>query len=118
MKTRADAAALTLIALCPLDEVWEGAIRQATLPNGHKLALFNIDGTIFATDDTCTHGAASLSEDGSVDGLFVECGWHSGRFDVRNGEACAMPCTEPLRSWPVQVVDGKVCVVDPDSSQD
>jgi p-cumate 2,3-dioxygenase ferredoxin subunit len=51
-----------------------------------------------------------LSEDGSIDGHIVECGWHNGSFDVRNGEACAMPCSEALRTWPVQIIDGKVCV--------
>lgn len=104
-----------LVSLCPVDDVWEGAIRPATLPGGRKIALYNLGGTIFATDDTCTHGAASLSEDGQVEGHFVECGWHSGRFDIRSGEACAMPCTEALHTWPVEVVDGQVCVAVPDS---
>ena len=110
-----ECVSMSLIALCPADDVWEGAIRLAVLRNGHKLALYNVDGQIFATDDTCTHGAASLSEDGCVEGHFVECGWHNGRFNVRTGEACTMPCTEALRSWPVQVVDGQVCVPDPEA---
>jgi p-cumate 2,3-dioxygenase ferredoxin subunit len=100
-----------LIALCRTDDVWEGGIRQAVLPNGHKLALYQVEGCFYATDDTCTHGAASLADDGTVEGHHVECGWHNGRFDIRTGEACAMPCTDPLRSWLVQIVDGKVCVV-------
>lgn len=107
---------MALIPLCPVDEVWEGAIRLALLPNGHRLALYQYDGQFYATDDTCTHGAASLAEDGSVEGHFVECSWHNGRFDLRTGEACAMPCELPLRSWPVQVVDGRVCVVTSDEA--
>jgi p-cumate 2,3-dioxygenase ferredoxin subunit len=102
-----------LIPLASADDVWEGAILQASLPDGHKLALYNFEGRIYATDDVCTHGAASLSEDGSVDGPFVECGWHNGRFDLRTGAACAMPCMEALKSWPIQIVDGRVCVVWP-----
>ncbi|MFO1218741.1 MAG: non-heme iron oxygenase ferredoxin subunit [Burkholderiaceae bacterium] len=86
----------------------------ATLPGGHKLALYRLDGEVYATDDTCTHGAASLSEDGSIEGSFVECSWHNGRFDIRTGAACTMPCTEPLRSWPVRIIDGQVCVSLPD----
>lgn len=99
-----------LIPLAPVDDVWEGAIRQASLPDGRKLALYHYDGRIYATDDVCTHGAASLSEDGSVEGPFVECSWHNGRFDLRTGEACAMPCTEPLKTWPIHIVDGQACV--------
>ncbi len=97
--------------LCAADELWEGAIRQATLPNGHKLALYRLDGGCFATDDTCTHGAASLSEDGSVEGEQVECSWHNGRFDIKSGAACGMPCDAPLKTWPLQIVDGQVCVL-------
>lgn len=102
--------AMKLVALCPSAEVSEGAIRLAVLPGGHRLALYQVDGEFFATDDTCTHGAASLAEDGTVEGPYVECGWHNGRFDIRSGEACGMPCTAALRSWPVQVVKGQVCV--------
>ena len=101
------------VPLARTDDVWEGAILQGTLPDGHKLALYHYDGHFYATDDTCTHGAASLSEDGSVEGPFVECGWHNGQYDLRTGEACTMPCTEPLKSWPIQVVDGQVCVLWP-----
>jgi len=101
---------MTLVALCPTDDVWDGAICQATLPDGHKLALYKLGDEILATDDTCTHGAASLSEDGTIDGAQVECSWHNGRFDIRSGRACAMPCNKALRTWPVQVIDGQVCV--------
>lgn len=101
------------IALCPTDDVWEGAIRPAVLPSGEKVALYQLDGRFYATADECTHGAASLSEDGCVEGEFVECTWHNGRFDIRTGAACTMPCTEALKTWKVQVVDGQVCVLVP-----
>ena len=106
---------VTLVRLCAADDVWDGAILAAVLPGGHKLALYRVDGEIFATDDTCTHGAASLSEDGCISGHFVECSWHNGSFDIRSGAACNSPCTEPLKSWPVQIVDGQVCVPAPGS---
>lgn len=101
--------------LCPADEVWEGAIRQAVLPDGRKLALYRLDGELYATDDTCTHGAASLSEDGCVVGDKVECSWHNGQFEIRTGAACAMPCADALKTWPLQIVDGQVCVLLPDT---
>lgn len=106
---------MKLVPLCPADEVWEGAIRQAVLPGGHRLALYQVGGEFFATDDTCTHGAASLSEDGNVVGDKVECSWHNGQFEIRSGAACAMPCSDPLQTWPVQIVDGQVCVLLPDT---
>jgi p-cumate 2,3-dioxygenase ferredoxin subunit len=105
----------TVTALCAAADVEPGTVRQAMLDSGHLLAVFNVDGEWFVTDDTCTHGAASLSEEGALSGHVIECGWHNGAFDVRTGAACSMPCTEPLRSWPVQIVDGQVCVVDSDT---
>jgi len=101
-----------LIPLCPAEEVWEGAIKLALLPDGHRVALYQVDGEFFATDDTCTHGEASLSEDGSVEGHYVHCAWHNGSFDIRTGEACAMPCSIALRTWPIRVVNGQACLVE------
>jgi len=100
------------VALCAADDVEPGSIWQGRLANGHKLAIYNVGGTVYVTDDACTHGEASLSEDGTLDGPIVECGFHNGRFDVRTGKPCAMPCTEPLRCWPVRIIDGNVCVND------
>lgn len=98
------------IAICSQLDVSPGDIYQAILPSGHKLAVYNIDGEFYVTDDTCSHGEASLSEDGVLEGNEVECTWHFGRFDVRTGEACAMPCTHPLRTWKVELRDGGVWV--------
>jgi p-cumate 2,3-dioxygenase ferredoxin subunit len=106
---------MALVPLCPADDVWAGAIIGARLPNGHRLALYRIGDEVFATDDTCTHGAASLSEDGTVAGDRVECGWHNGQFDIRTGAACAMPCTEPLKTWPVHIAEGRVWVEGPET---
>jgi p-cumate 2,3-dioxygenase ferredoxin subunit len=88
-----------------------GDMRQAELPGGHKVAVYNVDGDFYATDDLCTHGQSSLSDEGMLDGKVVECSWHFGAFDVTTGEALQMPCREPLKTWPVTVLDGVVCVV-------
>ena len=94
--------------LCPAAEIPAGQIRAEFLPDGVVIALFNVDGTIYATEDTCTHGAASLSEDGTLHGCEVECSWHNGRFDVTTGEARASPCSVALKTFPVRIVGGMV----------
>ncbi|HYQ21196.1 MAG TPA: Rieske 2Fe-2S domain-containing protein, partial [Xanthobacteraceae bacterium] len=48
------------------------------------LAVFNVDGEFFVTDDACTHGPGSLSE-GYVEGDVVECNFHNGQFNIRTG---------------------------------
>jgi p-cumate 2,3-dioxygenase ferredoxin component len=96
------------VVLCAADEVVEGEIKQAPLPDGTKVALYRVDGAIFATADMCTHGQASLSEEGIICGKIVECTFHFGTFDVTTGEPTGMPCEIPLKTYPVAIVDGKV----------
>lgn len=100
----------SLVVLCPVDAIEVGTIRKEILPDGTPIALYNVEGTIFATDDTCTHGAASLAEEGVLEGNVVECSWHFGRFDVRTGEPCASPCAVPLKTYRVVITDGVVNV--------
>jgi p-cumate 2,3-dioxygenase ferredoxin subunit len=99
-----------MVAVCPVEDIPPGSIRQETLPDGTIVALYNVDGQIYATADACTHGAASLSEDGFLDGRIVECSWHFGSFDVTTGEPCSSPCTIALRTYKVEIIDGVVSV--------
>lgn len=74
---------------------------------GRDLALYKVDGSIFATDNTCTHGHARLC-DGFLEGHEIECPLHQGKFDVRTGQATCAPVTEALRSYPVKIEGGRV----------
>ena len=70
---------------------------------GREIALYDLDGELFATDDVCTHAYARLS-DGWLDKGEIECPLHAGRFDVRTGAATAPPCTDPIKTYPVRLV--------------
>src|SRR5579875_995021 len=99
-----------LVAFFPASEIAPGTMRKVHLPDGTAVALYNVDGRIYATDDLCTHGAASLSEEGNLIGATVECSWHFGTFDVTTGAATGMPCEVPLRTYPVHIRDGIIHV--------
>jgi p-cumate 2,3-dioxygenase ferredoxin component len=88
----------------------EGEIRPARMPDGTTLAVYNVGGTIYATADLCTHGEASLSEEGILTGNIVECPWHFGTFDVTSGAPTGMPCTVPLKTFSVKVIEDSVYV--------
>lgn len=96
------------IPLCSLVAVADGGIGTGDLPDGRRLAVYLVDGEAYATDDRCTHGNSSLTEDGCLDGHIVECGMHLGTFDVRTGAAIGPPCTKALRTYPVEIRDGQV----------
>lgn len=76
---------------------------------GRDIALYKVEGSIFATDNICTHGHARLC-DGFLDGHEIECPLHQGKFDVRNGRATCAPVTEDIRSYPVRIEGGRVFV--------
>jgi nitrite reductase (NADH) small subunit/3-phenylpropionate/trans-cinnamate dioxygenase ferredoxin subunit len=52
---------------------------------GAGIALFNVNGTIYALDNTCPHAGGPLGE-GFLEGHIVECPWHGWRYDVKTGE--------------------------------
>jgi len=70
--------------------------------HGQSLALFNVDGTIYAVEDVCTHDGGPLVE-GKLDGYEIECPRHGARFDVRTGKALRMPAFEPIDTYQVKV---------------
>lgn len=67
-----------------------------------RLAVFNIGGTFYVTDDECTHAAASLAE-GMLDGDVIECCLHFGAFHVPTGAVKAPPCSVALRTYKVEL---------------
>jgi naphthalene 1,2-dioxygenase system ferredoxin subunit len=77
--------------------------------NTKSIALYQVDGEIFATDNICTHGNARLC-DGFLEGHEIECPLHQGKFDIRNGKAMCAPLTEDIQIYPVKIEGGRVFV--------
>ncbi len=76
---------------------------------GKSLALYQVEGEIYATDNLCTHGNARLC-DGFLEGHEIECPLHQGKFDIRNGKAMCAPLTEDIRTYPVKIEGSRVFV--------
>ncbi|MDR3454642.1 MAG: non-heme iron oxygenase ferredoxin subunit [Rhodoferax sp.] len=90
----------------PVDEVPADDV-IGMIVAGRDVALYSVDGEIYATDNICTHGHARLCE-GFLDGHEIECPLHQGKFDVRNGRPMCAPVTEAIRSYPVRIEAGRV----------
>ena len=98
----------TRIRLCRIDDVGVGeALKVET--DGLSVAVFNLDGAFYTTDDACTHGPGSLSE-GFIDGDVVECNFHNGQFDIKTGEIVSPPCMIPVKTYPASVDGGTVFI--------
>ena len=87
-------------------DLFEGA-GIAVAPEGQDIALFSVDGEVFAINNLCTHGNAKLCE-GFVEGHNVECPFHQAMFNLRDGSVSCGPATEPVKTWPVKMEGGRV----------
>jgi nitrite reductase/ring-hydroxylating ferredoxin subunit len=97
-----------LVELCKtVDVPAQGALKVETA--GLVVAVFNVNGRFFVTDDACTHGPGSLSE-GCLEDDIIECDFHNGAFNVRTGAVVAAPCVIPLRTYAVSIVDDAVWI--------
>jgi nitrite reductase/ring-hydroxylating ferredoxin subunit len=90
------------------DEVPPGE-KLAVAVRGTDIALFNVDGTVYAIGDTCTHAEASLAEGDFYDTM-VECPLHGSAFDVTTGIACGLPAMGNVGKYAVKVEDGAIFV--------
>ncbi len=78
-----------------------GGVKQVEV-EGKEIALFNVGGTLYALDNTCTHSGGPLAE-GSVEGDQVECPWHGARFDLKTGASSSPMAPDGVAAYPVRV---------------
>ena len=96
------------IDLCAAAEVSPGSALRVEAA-GLALAVFNLDGEYYVTDDQCTHGPGLLSE-GYIDGDLVECNFHNGQFNIKTGEVASPPCMVPIKTYRTTVENGRVFI--------
>jgi nitrite reductase/ring-hydroxylating ferredoxin subunit len=101
---------VTEIALGPLASLTEGAPTRINITGRPPVCAYLVDGQVYVTDNACTHGDASLGDEGELDGFTIVCLYHDGAFDIRTGEVLNPPCNRPLRTYPVTVRDGQVWI--------
>ncbi|MCP9438315.1 MAG: Rieske 2Fe-2S domain-containing protein [Nitrospira sp.] len=74
---------LDFVTVAKRDDLQPGTGRIVEV-HGVWIALFNVDGTFYAIDNTCPHAGGPLGE-GRLDGTIVECPWHGWKFSVVSG---------------------------------
>lgn len=93
-------------SVAPLSALPPGTRKVVTVAT-RRVALFNVEGRIFAIDNLCPHEGAPLSE-GELDGTILVCPWHTAEFDLTCGKVLCPPAVEDVRSYPVFVQDGTI----------
>src|ERR1700691_1463044 len=95
-----------LVRVCAKSEVGPESVKAFAVAD-RRLAVYNIAGTFYITDDECTHAAASLA-DGMLEGDVIECCVHMGSFHVPTGDVVQPPCEVPLRTYRVVAKDDDI----------
>jgi len=88
-------------------EVPPGTAREVAV-GGKPVALFNVDGTFYATSNLCLHRGGPLGQ-GLLQGPEVMCPWHAWSWNVTTGENAANG-TLKIPTYEVKVEDGQVFV--------
>ena len=89
------------VKVAKADEIAPGQGKMVEV-NGKKIALFNVEGSFYAIDDTCTHRGGPLSE-GVLEGDQVTCPWHGATYDVTTGEVLGPPAPRGVARYNVRV---------------
>jgi nitrite reductase (NADH) small subunit len=85
-----------------LDEFPEGQGRAFQAGN-RTVAVFRVNGKVYAIANRCTHKGASMCDGKLAEGgTVVRCPWHNWSFDLASGAHCLDPA-EKLRTYDVKI---------------
>jgi NAD(P)H-dependent nitrite reductase small subunit len=94
------------VKVATTDEIAPGTGKQVEV-NGKQIALFNVDGSFYAIDNTCTHRGGPLAE-GLVEGEEVTCPWHGARYNVKTGAVLSPPAPKGVVTYNVRAQGNEV----------
>jgi 3-phenylpropionate/trans-cinnamate dioxygenase ferredoxin subunit len=94
-----------------LSEIKTGQVKVVEVGD-EDVALCNVDGTIYAVANVCTHDDGPLGA-GYLLGDEIECPRHGARFSVRTGAVKTLPAIIPIPTFEVKI-EGDDILVDVD----
>jgi 3-phenylpropionate/trans-cinnamate dioxygenase ferredoxin component len=99
-----------LVKLATINDIPENEVRAFSY-DGRQIAIYNVGGQFYATDNICSHAYSELHEGYlDTDDCTIECPLHGSRFDIRSGVVLSLPAYEPIAVYPVRVEGEDVLV--------
>jgi NAD(P)H-dependent nitrite reductase small subunit len=95
------------VRVAATDELSSGQSKTVRA-NGKSIALYNVNGAFYATDDACIHKGGPLGE-GTLEGAIITCPWHQWQYDVTTGKTTVNPNMD-VDTYPVKVEGDNVMV--------
>jgi 3-phenylpropionate/trans-cinnamate dioxygenase ferredoxin subunit len=89
------------IKVATLEDCPPGSL-HSVMSGMDPVVMANVDGTIYAVMDRCSHEDLPLS-DGEMEGTSLVCQYHGARFDVTSGAARGLPAIKPIKTFPVEI---------------
>ena len=83
-----------------------GGLREVTI-GGRAVLICNAGGRFHAIESLCPHAAVSLAQ-GRLEGHVLECPYHGGTLDVRDGSPLSLPIRKPVATFAVRDVEGGI----------
>jgi NAD(P)H-dependent nitrite reductase small subunit len=102
--------------VCLADDVYEGKGKQIKFPEDldMQIALFRMQGNLYALENICPHRHADKIFDGVIRDMTVMCPLHGWTYEIDTGENIIKhQGVKSLRKYDVYEEDGKVWVEKP-----
>ena len=97
------------VKVAKVSDIAEGDLKKVDI-DGEPVALFNVEGKIYATQNECSHVGCGLDENHAIEGDVVECTCHGSKFNIKTGAVVLPPAAEPLKTYKVSVENDEIFV--------
>jgi nitrite reductase/ring-hydroxylating ferredoxin subunit len=77
----------TFIRACSIHEIPKRRGRNIYFDEETQVAIFHIDGELFAVSNICPHQHSPVIADGYIEDCTITCPLHGWIYDLRNGKA-------------------------------
>jgi 3-phenylpropionate/trans-cinnamate dioxygenase ferredoxin component len=99
------------IDVAPADEFPPGSVKLVYAGPALTVGVYNCNGNLYGIEDRCSHDDGPLCEgDWDEEECRVVCPRHGSAFELATGQPRSLPAFEPVKTYPVSVVDGMVRV--------
>ena len=102
---------MSKVKVAKVSDVPEGEMIKVMVGT-EPVALYKLDGKIYATTNICTHEECELDENHMIHCEVVECTCHGSQFNVKTGAVVLPPAAEPLKTYQVSVEEEDVYIND------
>lgn len=97
------------VKVCKTGDIPDNSMKSFDI-QGEPVLVARVNGEFFCIADTCSHAMAYLSEGELLEDCRVQCPDHGAIFDLKSGEALALPAVSPVQTYKVTVEGGNVSI--------